>query len=221
METSVNFATSVAGFDYWLNGEDSRRHVVAGGFCYNKRMLYTGKGDDGKTRIFGCDQRISKSSSVVEALGALDEINSFLGLVKVAAKDAVYSFAVYGALTDIVHRMQEHLFIIQAELAGAEKSITPDHLAWLERLVQDIERELPPIRTFFISGGTELAARFDVARTLARRAERRIVAVAEEGQIKLSDTTRAYLNRLSSALYALARLANHLSGITEEPPQYT
>jgi cob(I)alamin adenosyltransferase len=182
-------------------------------------MLYTGKGDDGKTRILGREERLSKSSAIVEALGALDEANSFLGLAKVRAVEARMMTREESVAT-IIHAIQEHLFIIQAELAGAEKAISAKHLTWLEKLVQDIEQILPPIRTFFISGGTELAALFDIARTLARRAERRVVAVSEEGSIKLSNSTRAYLNRLSSVLYALARLANHISGIKEEPPKY-
>ena len=182
-------------------------------------MLYTGKGDDGKTRIFSGEERISKSSAIVEALGALDETNSFLGLVKVKASEAGLVMGEEN-VSALAHRIQEHLFIIQAELAGAEKAMTAEQVAWLEKLVKGVEQTLPPIRTFFISGGSELAALFDIARTFARRAERRVTAVAEDGGTKLSDPTRAYLNRLSSALYALARLANHLSGITEEPPTY-
>ncbi len=184
-------------------------------------MLYTGKGDDGKTSTFGSDERISKSAALIEALGVLDEVNAFLGLAKVRVGEAGYVFGDYGALTAIIHRIQEHLFILQAELAGADMCISPEHLTWLEKLVQGIEQELPPIRTFFISGGTELAALFDIARTMARRAERRAVAVAEGGNAKLADTSRRYLNRLSSGLYALARLSNHFSGITEEPPTYS
>ena len=90
----------------------------------------------------------------------------------------------------------------------------------VEKLVDAIEKELPLIKTFFISGGTELAALFDVARTLARRAERRVVAVKEESKARIGADTLAYLNRLSSLLYALARLSNHLAGISEEPPTY-
>jgi len=75
-------------------------------------------------------------------------------------------------------------------------------------------------KTFFISGGTELAALFDVARTIARRAERRAVEVSEEGRQKISENSLAYLNRLSSLLYALARLTNHKSAITEQIPYY-
>ena len=90
----------------------------------------------------------------------------------------------------------------------------------MESLVDAIEKELPPIKTFFVSGGTTLAAHLDVARTLARRAERRVVAVSEPEGGKIAPEILIFLNRLSSLLYALARLANHRAGITEEPPRY-
>ena len=126
-----------------------------------------------------------------------------------------------------MHNIQQTLFIIQAELAGADKKVGDEKVADLEKLIDKIEKTLPPIKTFFISGGTELAATFDVARTIARRAERRVVQVSEDhstssgqGGVKIGPETLKYLNRLSSILYALARLSNHLSGITEEPPSY-
>ena len=181
-------------------------------------MLYTRKGDDGKTATFGCDQRISKSGAVAEALGSLDEVNSFLGLVKV--KTGQQTVADLKNLEATLHGIQENLFIIQAEVAGAEKSISVEKVKEVESLVDKIEKTLPPIKTFFISGGTELAAYFDFSRTIARRAERRVVAVSEEGLVKVGQSTLAYLNRLSSLLYALARLSNHFSGITEQSPKY-
>jgi cob(I)alamin adenosyltransferase len=91
----------------------------------------------------------------------------------------------------------------------------------MEAWIDWIEKELPPIKTFFISGGTELAALLDVSRTLARKAERRAVAGIEAREFKLDPATLAFLNRLSSLLYALARLSNHKSGITEVPPTYS
>lgn len=182
-------------------------------------MLYTRGGDRGTTKVFGCDQRISKSSAVAEALGSLDEANSFLGLCKV--KSAGTGFRIGGEpFEEIVHRIQQNLFIVQAELAGAPKTISAGKVAGVEALVDAVEKELPPIRTFFICGGAELAALFDVARTIARKAERRVIAAAEEGKIKMGKDTLAYLNRLSSLLYALARLSNHKFGIKEEPPAY-
>ncbi|MBI5798860.1 MAG: cob(I)yrinic acid a,c-diamide adenosyltransferase [Candidatus Yonathbacteria bacterium] len=176
-------------------------------------MLYTGKGDGGTTQTFGCcDQRISKSSAVTEALGTLDEVNSFIGVVKMNTQAT--------EVAKILDEVQQNLFIVQAEVAGAGKHIDNEKVTELESIINAIEAELPPIKSFFVSGGTELASLLDFARTLARRAERRVVGVAEEGVTTVSKETLAYLNRLSSLLYALARQVNHKSGITEEPPKY-
>jgi len=192
-------------------------------------MLYTGKGDNGTTGLFstkggpasgwGCDQRISKSSNITEALGSLDEINSFLGLVKVKAGESKFSIG-DKTFESIVHRLQENLFTVQAEIAGADKHIDAERVKEVEDLIAVVEKELPPIKTFFISGGTELGALFDISRTIARRAERRVVAVSEEGTVKVGVETLRFLNRLSSILYAFARLSNHMSGIKESAPSY-
>lgn len=184
-------------------------------------MLYTRKGDTGTTKTFGCDQRISKSSAIAEALGSLDEINSFLGLLKVKSESVAFDLEI-GKLSvkETMNRVQQDLFIIQAELAGAEKTITEEKVKWEESIIDSIEKALPPIKSFFVSGGTELAAMSDVARTIARRAERRVVGVVEEGERKVGDHSRAYLNRLSSVLYAFARMFNHVAGIVEEAPKY-
>ena len=176
--------------------------------------LFTGKGDGGTTTAFGCDQqRISKSSELPEALGALDELNAFLGFVKVRAGNAP---RIAGALREA----QEILFIIQAEMAGADKQVGKEKVKQAEKLVNRIEKEIPPLKGFSVAGGTELSALLDVARTLARRAERRVIAVKELKLCELSPETLAYLNRLSSLLFALARLVNHLAGVEEEHPNY-
>jgi cob(I)alamin adenosyltransferase len=177
-------------------------------------MLYTGKGDGGTTKVFGCDQgRISKSSELPEALGALDELNAFLGFVKMRA-------AGQERIRPILRKVQEQLFIIQAEVAGADKHVREDAVQEIEEMVNAIEKEIPPLLGFSIAGGTELSAMLDVARTLARRAERRLVAISEAGLRELPPVTKAYMNRLSSLLFALARLANHLAGVPEENPKY-
>lgn len=210
--------------------------------------LFTGKGDNGTTKTFGCDQRVSKSSAIAEALGSLDEINSFLGLCKVQSAYLNYSLG-KKPFAEIVHEIQKNLFIIQAELAGADKTIQEEKVKELEEMINKIEKEMPPIKSFFISGGPAevekdqlsgagLGTVFDIARTIARRAERRVVAVAEAHTLPLFDDkenktvlpatngrqvgqyTRSYLNRLSSILYALARYSNHLAGIPEESPDY-
>ncbi|MEK7568858.1 MAG: cob(I)yrinic acid a,c-diamide adenosyltransferase [Patescibacteria group bacterium] len=194
-------------------------------------MLYTGKGDGGTTKTFGCcGERISKSSAVAEALGALDEVNSFLGVVKVHQRAGLPATAYRsmgsdgrwqaGGIAETIAEIQQNLFIVQAEVAGANKHIAEEKVREMEAIINAIEAELPPIKSFFVSGGTELATLLDFARTLARRAERRVVAVAEEGAQVVGKETLAYLNRLSSLLYALARQVNYKSGITEEPPRY-
>jgi len=186
---------------------------------WEKRMLYTKKGDDGTTKTFNCDKRISKSSDVIEALGSLDEINSFLGLCKVKSKEFDYkinNFSYHKVIGDI----QNTLFIVQAELAGFPKTLTEDDVLNLERLTDEMESELPPIKTFFLSGGTELGALFDIARTMARRAERKVIIACQTDQITISNNTKAYLNRLSSILYAFARLSVHKTGVAEIAPEY-
>ncbi|MHB8660858.1 MAG: cob(I)yrinic acid a,c-diamide adenosyltransferase [Minisyncoccota bacterium] len=177
-------------------------------------MLYTGKGDKGTTTAFGCDQqRISKSSELPEALGALDELNAYLGFVRTQSKKEP---RIAKALRDA----QETLFIIQAQTAGADKKVRGDAVQHIEKMVNDIEKEIPKLKGFSIAGGTELSALLDVARTLARRAERRLVAVTDARLRELTPETKAYMNRLSSLLFALARLANHLAGVAEETPKY-
>ena len=184
-------------------------------------MLYTRKGDNGTTKTFGCDQRISKSSIVAEALGVLDETNSFLGLTRAKTKDLSFKIG-SGDIkySEIILEVQQNLFIIQAEVAGATLSMDAEKVNRVEKIVDEIEKILPPIKNFFISGATKDGAVLDIARTLARRAERRVVDVKEEGKIKISPETLAYLNRLSSLLYALARVASHLEGAEEIKPDY-
>lgn len=181
--------------------------------------LYTGKGDNGTTKTFSCDQRLSKSSVVAEALGALDEINSFLGLCAIQSRTDDFMLGTE-KISQIVHEIQDDLFTVQAEVAGAKKRLSARRVKRLEVISDAAGHSLPHITTFLIAGGTELSTRFDVARTIARRAERRVVGVHEESVQRVGAHTLAYLNRLSSLLYALARLANSQRGVTESAPRY-
>jgi cob(I)alamin adenosyltransferase len=185
-------------------------------------MLYTKSGDNGTTQFFGCDQRFSKSSKIAEALGSLDEINSFLGWCKVKT-DSFFSVAIDNeelSFEQIIDSVQQDLFIAQAEIAGADKSILAEKTVRLENIIDQIEKNLPPIKTFIVPGGTEFAGMLDFARTISRRTERTVVEAREEGKVKISETTVSFLNRLSSLLYALARYANTKSGVKEENPHY-
>ena len=173
-------------------------------------MLYTKKGDKGDTGLFGCDQRISKSSVIAEALGTLDETNSFLGVFKVGSDKEIF---------EILQQVQENLFIIQSQVAGSDKKISDEEIKEMENKIGEIEKELPKIKSFFMSGGTVLSSNLDFARTLVRRAERRVVAVGEEGVVKVEENTLKYLNRLSSLLYALVRSVNMKGGVKEQSPR--
>ena len=193
--------------------------------------LFTGKGDGGTTKLFDSKPgvRMSKSSPIFECLGQLDELNTLTGWCKVAAPRG---FLVENRqCREILHDVQNHLFTIQAEVAGAPKSVPQKSVEKLSELINTIEKELPEIKTFFVTGGTpdipaekqsvaEFSARLDVARAVSRRAERRIVMLHESWERIISESSRAYANRLSSLFYALTRLVNDRAGITEIPPEY-
>ncbi len=189
-----------------------------------KNILYTGYGDKGTTTLFGCKQeRISKSANIVEALGTVDELNAYLGVVKVHSdmdKLAVEIDSKKILYSDIIEEIQQVLFIIQAELAGSDMTVGKKSVEELEEIIHQISDLLPPIKSFTISGGSLASAELDVARTLARRAERRIVSVLDEKIRIIGIETIAYMNRLSSILFALSRYSNYLFSITEDHPTY-
>ena len=171
--------------------------------------IYTRKGDDGTTGLW-YGGRVPKFAGRPEAYGAVDEAASALGLARAAAEKS-------GELYDDILRMQNELFIAGAELATApeaaerlEPGVSKVTGEMVERLENDIDRymdrvELPP--KFVIPGGTELSARLDVARAAVRRAERRVAELKDGGELA-DDTVLTYLNRLSDAVYAMARFAD-------------
>ena len=182
--------------------------------------FFTGKGDKGTTKLFDTPSgaRVSKSSPVFECLGQLDELNTIVGWCKVACPD---DFVVENKkVKEVLHDVQDHLFTIQAEAAGAPKSVPQTSIEAMSALITGIEKSLPEVKSFLVPGGTELSARLDIARAISRRAERRLVILHEGGERVISESSRAYANRLSSLFYALARLANHRAGVFEQPPSY-
>src|SRR5262245_57218156 len=123
--------------------------------------LFTGKGDGGTTKLFDSPQgtRVSKSSPIFECLGQLDELNTIVGWCKVAVPE---DFAVdKRKVVELLRDVQDHLFTIQAETAGAKKSVPQSSVEFLSTLINGIEKELPEIKTFLVPGGTELSARLD------------------------------------------------------------
>ena len=171
--------------------------------------IYTRKGDDGTTGLW-YGGRVDKFAGRPEAYGSVDEAAAELGMARAAADRGGELF------TDIL-RLQRELFVAGAELATAPEAagrleagvskVTGD---MVKRLESDIDRymervDLPP--KFVIPGGTELSARLDVARGAVRRAERRVAELHHEGELE-DATVLTYLNRLSDALFAMARFAD-------------
>lgn len=182
-------------------------------------MLYTRSGDTGETGLFGTPERLPKDAPRIEALGCLDELTSLVGLCKVKSlAEKIHINNTGKSLQEILEEIQENLFIIQAEVGGAEKRLPSDAITIVEQYIAEIEEELPKITTFLLPGGTGLSALFDFTRTIARRAERRCICVHREAA--LTDNTLAYINRLSTLLFALARLTNIRAKKRELPPSY-
>jgi cob(I)alamin adenosyltransferase len=171
--------------------------------------IYTRKGDDGTTGLW-YGGRVPKFAGRPDAYGSVDEAASALGLARAAAERD-------GELYRDILRYQNELFVAGAELATAPEAagrlepgvskVTPEMVDKLETVIDRyMDRvDLPP--KFVIPGGTELSARLDVARTAIRRAERRVSAMRESGQLP-DDTVLRYLNRASDAVYAMARFAD-------------
>lgn len=186
----------------------------------------TKKGDDGTSSIFDGKSRIPKDHPIFEALGSVDELNSYLGFPKLLSHELSVNFN-DKTIYDIIDEVQDNLFIVQAELAGANGySISEQKVEDLTQLINKIEEDLPPMREFFKSGALELSSHFDYSRTLARKAERRIITavnVKVSGvniDVNVRQFTRAYMNGLSDLLFVLARLSNHLLGGKEKNPTY-
>jgi cob(I)alamin adenosyltransferase len=178
-------------------------------------MLYTRKGDKGTSGLFETKKRFPKSNAIYEALGMVDELNSLLGVCR-----ACFNIVPLEKF-DVAHEMlkiQQHLFIVQAELAGAQKSISQAQVDELENVVGLLEDKIKKPQGFVIPGATESSARCDYARAVSRRVERAVVNMQSEK--KVSSATAAYLNRLSSFLYALARYAAAEEKVKELSPSY-
>jgi len=190
----------------------------------DKNILYTGFGDKGTTTLFHCDQgRISKSAHIIETLGSLDELNAYIGVVKLQPKVDEVNLLIDKKKVNIItilNDIQQVLFVIQAELAGSDMTVKKVELKKIEKVITVISDILPPITSFTIAGGSLLSAELDVSRTLSRRCERRIIGAVDEGKTKIGLVTIAYLNRLSSVFFALSRYTNHILSIPENHPNY-
>lgn len=174
--------------------------------------IYTKKGDNGNTSLFG-GQTVSKSASRIESYGTVDELNSILGVVR--------SFNISKSVDEWLNKVQHQLFVLGADLATPQNNntridrISQDEIDFLEKTIDQMDEELPPLKNFILPGGTSAAASIHHARTVCRRAERLTVACAME--VELSELTVKYLNRLSDFLFMLGRYENFKSGEKDTP----
>jgi cob(I)alamin adenosyltransferase len=179
--------------------------------------IYTGTGDRGKTSLFS-GERVEKSHRRIEAFGDVDELNSWLGVLAAELPPAPAD------LLGEIRRIQSDLFHVGAWLATVAESaaaagidaVTAETVRGLESAIDRMEADLRPLTGFILPGGHRSAALAHVARTVCRRAERRVVRLtAENGPPPDPDAfgvLLCYLNRLSDYLFVLARFCNHLAG---------
>ena len=176
--------------------------------------IYTKTGDSGETGLFG-GPRVRKDAPRIEAYGTVDELNATLGLARAESLPS--------EIDALLNRVQNELFDLGAELAtpDAEKrglrSLGAPQIAALEQAIDQAENQLAPLRQFILPGGNRGAAFLHVARTVCRRAERRLVTLAAVPGERLAAEPIVYLNRLGDLLFVLARLTNHAAGVADVP----
>jgi len=176
--------------------------------------IYTKTGDSGDTGLFG-GGRVPKDDPRVEAYGDVDELNAVLGLAR--------SAELMPRIDEVLVPIQRDLFSIGALLATPDRDkmeqhltkarISDERIAELEREIDACDKELEPLKAFILPGGTQKAAALHVARTVCRRAERRVIHLQRE--VEIPQIVVVYLNRLSDLLFTLARLANARAGAGE------
>jgi cob(I)alamin adenosyltransferase len=176
--------------------------------------VYTKTGDKGETSLVD-GSRVSKADPRVAAYGDVDELNSLLGLARVGLSDAQLDAA--------LGQIQNELFIVGADLASpltiAVPRVDDARITEMEQLIDSLLEELDPLREFILPGGTQLGATLHLARTVARRAERMVTALAAAGEI--NPHALEYLNRLSDLLFVMARVANHRAGVKEQSADFS
>ena len=175
--------------------------------------IYTKTGDGGDTRLLAPGP-VRKDHPRIEAYGTVDELNALLGLARASGLPEDVS--------QVIKHVQNELFSLGAQLAAAdpnsapEPTITSGHVEVLEHDIDRLERSLPPLTQFILPGGTVPAAALHVARTVCRRAERRVVSLSDMDSQSVPEVLIQYLNRLGDLLFVAARAANHELGAADE-----
>lgn len=175
----------------------------------NKTAFYTGRGDRGDTARLKGEERVSKSSALIEAIGTIDEATSAIGVARAAAQAT--------RLQQALPTVQRHIYRLMSHLSATPQArrefagLSEDEVTWLEDLIAELEVELPPLRDFVLPGESIAGAAFHLARAVVRRAERRLVAFAET-ESDVGEANLAYLNRLSSLMFVAALHEDMVAG---------
>ncbi|CUH95577.1 hypothetical protein P22_1650 [Propionispora sp. 2/2-37] len=164
--------------------------------------VYTKTGDKGTTALL-TGERVEKDCLRVEAYGSVDEVNSALGLARATCCQQ--------QVRDVVYELQKILMPVMADLASTQETdfVSLDHIVYMEKTIDKLEEELPPLKAFLIPGDTPGAAALDMARTVTRRAERNVLRLAR--QERISEHVPVLLNRLSDLCFILIRAESRLS----------
>lgn len=167
--------------------------------------IYTRTGDSGKTSLFG-GTRVDKDDDRIEAYGTVDELNAIIGVARAAWPES--------PIDAELQSVQHDLFEVGAQLAAPGhdrfRGVPPARITHLESAIDAMEGELEPLTNFILPGGSDAGAHLHVARTVCRRAERRVISLGAG-----VEQTIAYLNRLSDYLFVAARFANRRSGVSD------
>ena len=174
--------------------------------------VYTRTGDDGTTGL-GAGGRVAKDSPRIEAYGTVDELNSQIGLVLATGVNETIAPALASIQNDLFHLGSDLCVLEEEKERRPVPSVEERHVKGLESLMDRLSEELAPLENFVLPGGAPGAAQLHVARTVCRRAERLVVALARRESV--GPHTVRYLNRLSDALFVMARYENHQRGVAE------
>jgi len=181
--------------------------------------IYTRRGDGGETSLAG-GRRVRKDAPRIECYGTVDELNSFVGMARATAEEAAARAPELARLAAILLRVEHELFNLGSILATLPEDVQPGQprvtqteVARLEREIDAMNRELPPLDSFVLPGGSKLNAELHACRAVCRRAERLVVALSAGESVPAHAIE--YLNRLSDAFFVFSRWANRQLGVSE------
>lgn len=171
--------------------------------------FYTGKGDRGDTGRLSGSGRVDKNSELIETIGTIDEATAAIGMARALSQST--------RLQEALPTVQRHIYRLMSHLSAVSEAreryagLSSSEVTWLQSLIASLEAEIPPLTDFVLPGETRASAAFHVARTVVRRAERRLVALAQ-GESNIGEANLAYMNRLSSLMFVAALFEDHHNG---------